>query len=232
MSQDTDIQNLFRQFDGKPTQYKEIARTEQSLGARQRWPLLDAIRLHQDPVPPAKIAETFRSALNARPQAPSPPAVEITLPEEAVTLQQTVSQPALQPEPAAPAGMAAQVSPTIEPSKTSWFRSTAPSAMPPAPVVREPAPTLSAMAGSAHASRLFSARQPVDGHENNQTIAAETAPASSPQRKIPPFVVGATAGPIPPIKPATAASPQNGQTPLKSLFNRLASSGDTPLRRG
>ncbi len=226
MSQDTDIQNLFRQFDGTPSQYKEIARTEQSLGARQRWPLLDAIRLHQDPVPPAKIAETFRSALNARSQVPSVPVVDFAMPDEAVALQKTV----LQPKAAVPASMVAQMSPTIEPSKTSWFRSVAPSAMPPAPAIREPAPTLSAMVGSTQASRLFSARQPLEGHENTQTVATETASASSPQRAVPPFIVGAT-GPIPPTK-APAAAAQNGQTPLKSLFNRLASSSDTPLRRG
>lgn len=57
MNQDDDIRNLFQQFDGRPEQYKEIARAEHSQGARSRWPLLDAVRTRREPIPPVEAAE-------------------------------------------------------------------------------------------------------------------------------------------------------------------------------
>lgn len=69
MSQDTDIQNLFRQFDGQSAKYKEITRDEQNSSARHRWPLIETIKLHQEPVPPAHIVEPTFPGHVAEPQA-------------------------------------------------------------------------------------------------------------------------------------------------------------------
>ncbi|WP_123660825.1 cellulose biosynthesis protein BcsP [Pusillimonas sp. NJUB218] len=68
MSQDTDIQNLFRQFDGQSAKYKEITRDEQNSSARHRWPLIETIKLHQEPVPPARIVEPAFPEHVAEPQ--------------------------------------------------------------------------------------------------------------------------------------------------------------------
>ena len=172
MSQDTDIQNLFRQFNGQPSQYKEIARTEQSQGARHRWPLLDAIRLQQEPVPPARIADTFN---NGYPLAQDP----INVPAETSPMPEPYASSPAQttpPEPYAPNPMPAAA---LEPAKTSWFRSTShcaaeSSALPPAA-----SPIPAATAQAQQASSLFASL--------NRDLAQNTQPAAPAQN---PGVVG------------------------------------------
>lgn len=139
MSQDSDIQNLFRQFNGQPTQYKEIARAEQNESARQRWPLLDAIRLHQDPVPPVRLAATVHVTADTK---DTEPAEQTHIPNGASSrthIEETMLAPT-----------------QVEPPKTSWFRG-ADHEVP--ATSQEPPSEISAIAGTSHTARLFSAHQ-------------------------------------------------------------------------
>ena len=95
MSQDTDIQNLFRQFDGQSAKYKEITRDEQNSSARHRWPLIETIKLRQEPVPPAHIVEP------AFPEHVTEPQVSNTFVAAVATdpAQHASVTPALEPKP-------------------------------------------------------------------------------------------------------------------------------------
>ena len=221
MSQDTDIQNLFRQFNGQPTQYKEIARAEASEGARHRWPLLDAIRLQQDPVPPAKISDTIIDAVSRNTAGlstltDSPD--DLNTPEtQPQSLPQTQTQPAVQilSENLSPA-----VSAPSEPSNTSWFRAAAYDARPqPSEVARPVAATTS----TSSSARLFSARPqaPVQHEKPAPATIPAAVPVSAPTR-----VFMGRPGPLPETRPPVAPS-QPEATPLKSLFSRIASTSDT-----
>lgn len=45
MSRSEDIVNLFRQFDGDPSTYREMGRDNRAIDARERWPLLAALEV-------------------------------------------------------------------------------------------------------------------------------------------------------------------------------------------
>ena len=223
MSQDTDIQNLFRQFNGQPTQYKEIARAEASEGARHRWPLLDAIRLQQGPVPPAKISDAIMDAvsrntagLSTLTDAPD----DLNTPEtQAQSLPQAQIQPAEQvfSETQSPALYAPS-----EPSNTSWFRAAAYDARPQPPEATPTRPVAAATSTSSSA-RLFSARPqaPVQHEKPAPATIPAAVPVSAPTR-----VFMGRPGPLPETRPPVAPS-QPEATPLKSLFSRIASTSDT-----
>ncbi len=56
MSRSEDITNLFRQFGGEPSDYREMGRDNSAAHARERWPLLAAIDvgIAKEPVSPVK----------------------------------------------------------------------------------------------------------------------------------------------------------------------------------
>ncbi|OXR50700.1 hypothetical protein PuT2_02200 [Pusillimonas sp. T2] len=110
MSQDTDIQNLFRQFDGQSAKYKEITRDEQNSSARHRWPLIETIKLHQEPVPPARIVEPAFPEHVAEPQVSNTFAAAVATNQA----QHASVAPAPEPKPA-----------RVIPSKTALLRSLA-----------------------------------------------------------------------------------------------------------
>lgn len=234
MSQDTDIQNLFRQFNGQPTQYKEIARAEASEGARHRWPLLDAIRLQQDPVPPAKISDALREAASRNSAGLSTltdaPDDQSTTETQAQSLPQAQIPPAVQV--LSETQSSALYAPS-EPSNTSWFRAAAYDARPQPSEVARP---VAAATSTSPSARLFSARPqaPVQNEKPAPATIPTAVPVSAPARA---FM--SRPGPLPETRSPVAPS-QPEATPLKSLFNRIASTSDTgsspspgfPLRRG
>lgn len=52
MSTSEDVQNLFGKFDGKSQQYQEVARDDQAVEARSRWPLLSSLALSETDLVP------------------------------------------------------------------------------------------------------------------------------------------------------------------------------------
>ncbi|KDP89399.1 hypothetical protein CF70_002600, partial [Cupriavidus sp. SK-3] len=53
MSQSDDLSKLFQRFGGRTETYKEIVREDAAAQARERWPLLSAMRVDRAAVVPA-----------------------------------------------------------------------------------------------------------------------------------------------------------------------------------
>lgn len=255
MSQDTDIHNLFRQFDGQPAKYKDITRDEQSLGARHRWPLLEAIKLHQSPVPPARIVEAH--AVDCTPNtvahsqqheheaflAETQDSVMLTEVAPAPLHQDSDMLNEVTPAPLRQASEPDHPAPRPIPAKTSWLRSLIQpqrrTEQPENTGMAQPTPVPSTLkAPHAQSKSLFARRE----QESSMPATPARQHKGIFETRSELFEQKASSSPVsssPPPEPEQPSRIQGAQTPLKRLFGRLAHSqsdtdspSDSPLRRG
>jgi len=137
MSQLDDLSQLFQRFGGKPEAYKEIVREDAAAQARERWPLLSAVRVDgAGLVPPvhsagqpaaAPVAPVASPAMTAAVKPMTNPveapamAPRFRTPEGMPPAPQTLAQavPAVPPASGPASGHASGLTPAAEPAASS-----------------------------------------------------------------------------------------------------------------
>ncbi|MGO4325767.1 cellulose biosynthesis protein BcsP [Cupriavidus sp. 2TAF22] len=213
MSQSDDLSKLFQRFGGKTETYKEIVREDAATQARERWPLLSAVRVDRaaavPPVQPAGAQAQEGAPASAAPLWRSPlPAAPAAEPARA---QVPASPPGPQSyAPAAPVTPApAEAAAPVVPGAAMEPRFRTPQGM--APLWSADAPPVAATPAPA---------QPVEAAQASHVAHAAHAGQASPA----PFWAPA-AQPVRPPQPAQAAQPAQpapaADTELSRVFARL-----------
>ncbi|NYH99619.1 cellulose biosynthesis protein BcsP [Cupriavidus plantarum] len=167
MSQSDDLTKLFDRFGGRQDTYREIVREDAAKEARERWPLLAAMRADQSmPTPPVQAA-----SLTSGIQQPATDSTMVTHPAAHSTTHPAV--PAVEtPHSAAAATPAAA---DAEPAASLWRPASAPAAP-----VQTPAPATPPHAAAPAAQPLWqpaAAVPPLDT-QTQPRAASPVRPAS------------------------------------------------------
>lgn len=173
MSQSDDLTKLFDRFGGRQDTYREIVREDAAKEARERWPLLAAMRADQSmPTPPVQAA-SLTSGLQPAPAAPA---------DRGIGARFADPEPdAVIAPPTAP-GIAPTTAPGIAPAATPQAAAAQPLWQPAAPVATPALPPLEAPA-QTHAPR---AATPASGNLQNVFARLEgRADAPAPAERAP-----------------------------------------------
>lgn len=167
MSQSDDLTKLFDRFGGRQDTYREIVREDAAKEARERWPLLAAMRADQSmPTPPVQAA-----SLTSGIQQPAADSTMVTHPAAHSTTHPAV--PAVETPRSAAAATPATAD--AEPAASLWRPASAPAAP-----VQTPAPATPPHAAAPAAQPLWqpaAAVPPLDT-QTQPRAASPVRPAS------------------------------------------------------